>query len=769
MSAPAVKGMRSMSFLSPKRRKTTGNLKANGQQVNGNGNGSSDAPATPPALGSPIEERPPPVQRYASHPVVPSASNGRVNSSTGLGVGEGGGGGDGNLFYAYARKDNDLQSRYLLTFASASVANEWWHHVRANFPSTTRPGAQLFSFTTDDLLSKAWRHPSFAHLKSKWMYISFSEASDGIGGAAQGIIPVQDVEGNMLGGGAPASPTSEGREMKRVKGEVVRLEEHFERMMKAVERNTEKVVELAGARHERSGSDVVSFTVDGEAGNGKEGTVDMGVLSGHFVRMNDLLSRNMQHVEELTRKHFESENRLKEAIEALDKRQKDDGLDMQRLETHLVRVQALMENSAKERKDSALEVQQQSQPLQVDFSPLTERLGKVQEAVEQNSELIKALLNEGDEKVSTPFWGRDAPAGPDLNPLTQHLERINSAIEQQSEHVKALVGYASGENGGHGEESTTQAATGLMPLGEHLEQIYNAIEEGNSHTREWQKQLQKQPQETNLDSLSEHLKALRDNSQQSNEHMQQLIESQDGIREAVEANGGEIDFTPLADLLDAIRESTDSNAVVVQKLLESQEATRHESAIDFGPLKEHLEAIRIASDKNAEQVRTLVSTPPSNIDLSPLTDRLNSIHSTLQKQKSPEPQGTGDARFLLNALTSHLSKIQAVTESNATSVKALREKQSSSGDKMHIAVSETSEQVRSLMQRNKENESRIEAQNAQMRELMSGQREMVEVLREVSRSVVASGKGCEHVVVPPPRKMGRKVVGFVYDAKDGGS
>ena len=58
-------------------------------------------------------------------------------------------------------------------------------------------------------------------------------------------------------------------------------------------------------------------------------------------------------------------------------------------------------------------------------------------------------------------------------------------------------------------------------------------------------------------------------------------------------------------------------------------------------------------------------------------------------------------------------------------------------------------------------------QNAQMRELLSGQREMVEVVRELAKSFVARNPAsCGHVIVPPPRKTDRKVVGFVYDTKE---
>ena len=88
-----------MSFLTPKRRKTTANLPTvNGLQVNG------DAPVPPvPSLGSPISGRPAATHRPVSQPVIPSVSNGTLS--------DGNGGGDGNLFYAYARKVSYVQTR----------------------------------------------------------------------------------------------------------------------------------------------------------------------------------------------------------------------------------------------------------------------------------------------------------------------------------------------------------------------------------------------------------------------------------------------------------------------------------------------------------------------------------------------------------------------------------------------------------------------------------------------------------------------------------
>ena len=634
---------------------------------------------------------------------------------------------------------DDLKSRYLLTFASAAIANEWWLHLQTHFPDASRPGPQLFSFKTDDLLSKAWKHPSFAHLKSKWMYISFSDTpGDGLGGAAQGIIPVQDAQGNLLGGSAPASPEvrEAKREAKGMRNEVHRLEEHFERMMEAVQKTTDKVSELV-ERQSGSLSEDGTTKVGSESSAG--GCFDMDVLSTHFGRMNELLARNSEHVEDLAKKHYENEQKLRQTMEAVVSKQQNDYLDMQQLSSHLDRIQNMMENSATERKDSAREV---APVAQIDFSPLTQRLEKVQEAVEQNSALVKALLDERTTSADEQSANASRQPQLDLTPLAEHLERIHSAIEQQGEHTSALVGFASGEREPRvGADMASGGPASLAPLGEHLEQIYNAIEEGNK---------------TN------------------GEHMQQLMEYQSGTLEAVQANGGEIDFTPFAEHLDALREASDGNMESIKELLQA------DRGIDISPLTDHLEAIRTATENNAKHMRGFIDSQQASaarssesnatFDITPLTDRLKRIHSTLEKHGDylVQSPGTGDSKFLLNALTSHLSKIQSVTDQNAQALKSFRGNQATAQDRMHGAVAETAEQVRALVQRNGDQEARIEAQNSQTRELMSAHREMVEVMRELSRSIVAQNKGaCDHVVVPPPRKMGRKVVGFVYDAKEG--
>lgn len=57
-------------------------------------------------------------------------------------------------------------------------------------------------------------------------------------------------------------------------------------------------------------------------------------------------------------------------------------------------------------------------------------------------------------------------------------------------------------------------------------------------------------------------------------------------------------------------------------------------------------------------------------------------------------------------------------------------------------------------------DQRLDAMSSQIEHLMEGQREMMAVLRNLAErdSTIAKSP----VVVPPPRKVGRKVVGFVY-------
>lgn len=705
------------------------------------------------------------------------------------------------------------------------------------------------------------------------MFIQFNDAGN-VGGAAQGIIPVQDGQGNMLGGSAGSSQDQlrgVQREARGVRNELGMLESHFERMMEAMEKNTEQIAQLA---EERKAED--ARVVKTHEGSSSEVNFSISKVSMHLSRMSDLMERNQEHVERLAQRQAESEEKMRAMLESSQEHKRADYLDMSQLSSHLDRIQKLMERNMHERKDSAKDLRASPPrgPQRVDFSPLTDRLEKVFSSIEQNNKLMREVLdkNRGQEKGNT-------------SPMEAQLERIHDAIESQSSHMQALVGFATGGDGDDDQGSSAGPVppqnNGLAPLGEHLEQIYNAVEEGNEQTKKLiaetsrgiakQKPVNFEPLEKKLNDLiavqkqaeldlsplSQRLDDLLDAQENASTRQQEvdaqmagrvdkildaqhkvmergpfdvsllsqrldeilsvhresatadlvgkldeIVQAQGGIGEN---GGGGLDLAPLTEKMDEViaEVATARDAMDFAPMVEHLEAIRtaaennppaQQPLLDLDPLTKHLEALRATSDKtqnqlsellkaHAEDCKALVAAPNSNVDFTPLSDRLQRIHSTLESQQtqqrdlSPNSGGSGDSRFLISALTSHLSKIQAVTETNAKAIRTLRESHSAAQDKMHIAVSETSDQIKALLSQNgdlaaqnRNLGTRVGVREGQVQELLRTQTEVVECVRELAGVLKEENKkACGHVVVPPPRKMGRKVVGFVYEGGQGGA
>ncbi|THW25543.1 hypothetical protein D6D23_04262 [Aureobasidium pullulans] len=80
-------------------------------------------------------------------------------------------------FLAYGRRRSSFispfqinKARYLLSFADAETAQEWWTLMQSEYPDTLRESPTLFSFKSDRTPAKAWENPKLAHLKEKWSY-----------------------------------------------------------------------------------------------------------------------------------------------------------------------------------------------------------------------------------------------------------------------------------------------------------------------------------------------------------------------------------------------------------------------------------------------------------------------------------------------------------------------------------------------------------------------------------------------------------------------
>ncbi|KAH0381846.1 hypothetical protein KCU92_g6755, partial [Aureobasidium melanogenum] len=80
-------------------------------------------------------------------------------------------------YLAYGRRRSSFispfqinKARYLLSFADADTAQEWWTLMQSEYPDTLRESPNLFSFKNDRTPIKAWENPKFAHLRDKWSY-----------------------------------------------------------------------------------------------------------------------------------------------------------------------------------------------------------------------------------------------------------------------------------------------------------------------------------------------------------------------------------------------------------------------------------------------------------------------------------------------------------------------------------------------------------------------------------------------------------------------
>lgn len=87
---------------------------------------------------------------------------------------------------------------YVLTFASAHIADQWWQLVQREYPESIRPGPQLFILKSDDMQEQIEDNPKFYRLRNRWFYTP----SDG----STPPIPLQDYRGNPVTALQPPQP-----------------------------------------------------------------------------------------------------------------------------------------------------------------------------------------------------------------------------------------------------------------------------------------------------------------------------------------------------------------------------------------------------------------------------------------------------------------------------------------------------------------------------------------------------------------------------------
>lgn len=67
------------------------------------------------------------------------------------------------------------KARYVLSFANADTAQQWWDLIQSEYPDSMREDPQLFSFKSDYVPAKAQDNPRFSHLAGKWSFRQIHE------------------------------------------------------------------------------------------------------------------------------------------------------------------------------------------------------------------------------------------------------------------------------------------------------------------------------------------------------------------------------------------------------------------------------------------------------------------------------------------------------------------------------------------------------------------------------------------------------------------
>ena len=552
---------------------------------------------------------------------------------------------------------------------------------------------------------------------------------------------------------------------------------------------------------------------------------------------------------------------------------------------------------------------------QIDLKPLSARLDQLKDVIEANGaksapsidfaplkehlDLLHETIKTGNQQSQEQHQKQIASKAPqlDLAPLTTHLEALRRSAADNNRHLKSLV--------------ESQSKRDLWPLEQQLDsvsgylqqilEVHTLAQEGSQGSMVIVKEKLGGVSE-GLKAVLERLEGVQGAIEGAGKAVEKRVESvkaavnraadeaktsTDGTRGSSNLSNSDqppptIDFTPLLEKLESLdehlsslREWSEFDSEQLKELVDAHKSNRD---LDLTPLTTHLAALRATTEQNNFTLQqlfeaqhsspTLPSPPvPPEIDFSPLTERLSKIHESLEAQAAQHLEitrsqsrsgderdrspGIGDAKFVMSALTSHLSRIQAVTEANARHVLALRGKvdaesreRGTSVDSGEVAIrravdasaSELSTAIQVELRRAEQSvvqalqaigpqvAMQVRAIGKALQEgqrestglhrdavklqgqilaaqkdvvsgqkvlagglgealegqktLIAGQAEGITAIREMSKCLAASrelGAGASGamkeagvVVLPPPRKMGRRIVGYVYDGNDSG-
>ena len=271
--------------------------------------------------------------------------------------------------------------------------------MQSEYPDQgTRHGPQFFSFVGDDFLKKPATSEKFEHLRTKWFYSQFGDAS-GTGGRTQDVIPLQDWDGRIIRGSEDA-----GKKLDKGKGKATQSDD----------------------------SDEFNNTTSRQGGgNGQH--IDLTTLAESLQSATSIAELNNAQVSQLTESHLHDHDTLHRQQEQSDR-------DAERLQ----RVEALMEENAQQLQSlskSHIKAQQQNREL-------AEQNARILREMKRQRAQAQTLL----EKVATAA-AAVGPAGGERDKEAGEIEALHVVVHPPPRKIdRPLVGYAyhtsAVENGG---------------------------------------------------------------------------------------------------------------------------------------------------------------------------------------------------------------------------------------------------------------------------------------------------------------------------------
>ncbi|KJX95802.1 hypothetical protein TI39_contig1039g00001 [Zymoseptoria brevis] len=333
--------------------------------------------------------------------------------------------------------------------------------------------------------------------------------------------------------------------------------------------------------------------------------------------------------------------------------------------------------------------------------------------------------------------------------LTAHTERMEIMARAQAESEQRIRTMLEGAS----PRRSSAEFLDLSHLWTYLDRIQGTVEQLVEEHRELKKSREDSPETTAVVSVLE---------------LSRVIERLDSLQSAVEDNSGVVRAW--------LEERTSEHEAVVPASMEVHQAIENNAR---EPGLEAIEAVRAAIQdmvpalssvrdstvENTKELKSVLGMQKElgnryrSVDLGPLTNRLASIHNTLLERPVPK-----DLKSDLRSVAASLEDIHTLADQNATAIQSLAAQNNTTQNSLRQISSQTRSLAETSRKVNVDRDSRLDTMKDQLRVAVAGQTEMCELMRSWMEDMHPSkSASCGHVISPPPRKVGRKIVGFVYD------